>query len=80
MITPDQALQAFEAYVNENQPYCHVEGLLEDETDYFVLLALDPGMEWLLGPGPIFLSKATGKVWGEAYGNVLDKIDRMQAV
>lgn len=82
MTTPEQALDAARRYVAEERSYyCHVTGLLEDDSDYYVLLALnDPRLDWPLGPGPLFVSKATGDVWGDAFGNVLEKIDLMQAV
>lgn len=63
----------------QNRHGCHDERLLEDEKDYFAVLALDdPDGRWPLGPGPVFVSKATGKAWSDAYGNVLEKIGRMQ--
>jgi hypothetical protein len=79
--TPEQALDAARRYVAEERGYCHVAGLLEDESDYYIRLELnDPRMQWPLGPGPLFVSKATGEVWGDAFGNVLDKIDGMEPV
>ena len=82
MTTPEQALDAARWYVAEERGYyCHVVGLLEDDSDYFVVLELnDPRLDWPLGPGPIFVSKATGELWSDAYGNVLDKIDGMRPV
>lgn len=81
MTTPEQALQAARRFVAQNRTGCHVEGLLEDERDYLALLALnDPSGAWPLGPGPVFVSKASGRVWSDAYGNVVEKIDGMQPV
>lgn len=82
MTTPEAALDTARRYVAEERGYyCHVAGLLEDESDYYILLALnEPDVGWPLGPGPLFISKATGKVWGDAFGNVLDKIDAMRPV
>ncbi len=79
-MTPEAALEAARRYVADNRTGVHVERLLEDESDYFAVLELDPGMQWSLGPGPVFVAKATGEVWSDAYGNVLDKIDGMQPV
>jgi hypothetical protein len=63
MTTPQQALHAARAYVAREQSYSHVTGLLEDDLDYLVLTELeDAGGDWPLGPGPILVSKATGKV------------------
>ena len=76
--TPEEALEAARAYVAENRAYCHVVALFEDERDDLACLGLDPGMHWPIGLGPVFVSKATGKVGSDAYGNVLAKIDRMQ--
>lgn len=79
--TPEEALKAARAYVLRNRSDCRVKELLEDASDYFVVLELTDGYtEWQLGPGPIFVSKKTGKVWGEAFGNVLGKIDGMQPI
>lgn len=79
MTTPEDALQAARRFVAQNRPGCHVEGLLEDDRDYLALLELDdPDGAWPLGPGPVFVSKASGMVWTDAYGNVLDKIDGMR--
>ncbi len=81
MTTPEAALEAARRYVAEHRTGCHVTGLLEDESDYFAVLELnDPRVDWPLGPGPVFIAKATGEVWSDAYGNVLDKIDGMQAL
>lgn len=81
MTTTGKALETARAYVTQNRSGCHVVELLEDEKDYYVQLALDdPKGAWPLGPGPIFVTKATGKLWSDAYGNVLDKIYRMQTV
>lgn len=74
-------LDAARAYVAEEQPWCHVVRLLEDATDYLAVLELNEGEpEWPLGPGPVFVSKATGEVWSDAYGAVSDKIEAMQRV
>jgi len=79
--TAEDALQAARAFVAQNRPGCHVDGLLQDERDYLALLELDdPDGGWPLGPGPVFVSKASGKVWSDAYGNVVDKIEAMQPV
>lgn len=73
-------LDAARAYVAEHQWWCQAVGLLEDDTDYFAMTELLPGMEWPLGPGPVFVSKATGEVWSDAYPVVADKIEAMRPV
>jgi hypothetical protein len=81
VISYRQALIVAEDYVRDHRPEARVNGVLEDAEDYFVQLRLAPGhTEWIMGPGPIFISKATGTVWSDAYGNVLDKIDGMREV
>lgn len=78
MTSREAALQAVRAYVAQERPYCHVTGLVEDESDFLAELALNPGMQWPVGPGPLFVSKATGEVWSDAYGAVMEKIGRMR--
>lgn len=82
MTAPEDALKAARSYVSKNRGhYCHVVGLLEDEWDYFVQTELnDPDGQWPLGPAAILISKATGKLYDEAWGNVIDRVDSMRAV
>jgi hypothetical protein len=81
MITYEQALSAAEAYVREHRPWAVVDALLEDDRDFFPILKLAPnsGNQWPMGPGPFFISKASGRVWSDAYSPaVLDRIDGMR--
>ena len=81
MTTPEAAFETARRYVAGHRTECHVAGLLEDELDCFAVLELkSPDGLWSLGPGPVFVSKATGELWSDAYGNVLDKIDVMRPV
>ena len=73
-LEPDAALAIAKAFVAAERSWATVTGLLEDTTDYFVVLKAE---HYPLGPGPLFISKATGQVWSDAYGHVLDKIDAM---
>ena len=80
--TPEDALKAARSYVSKNRgSYCHVVGLLEDDLDYFVQTELnDPADHWPLGPAAILISKATGKLYDEAWGNVIGRFDSMTPV
>lgn len=79
--TAEKAQQLSEAYVLANRPGCRVKKLLEDSTDYLAALELEPGSPgWRDGEGFIFVSKATGRVWVAAPGDVLEKIDGMTEV
>lgn len=61
--TPQAALAAAQAYVKRNRPECRVVGLDHDDRDYLVRLELVDGLdEWPLGPGPILVSKTTGRI------------------
>lgn len=81
MTKPEETLRTARAFVAENRPSCRVERLLEDGMDYFVQLSLnDPNGGWPLGPGRLFVTKATGELWSDAYGNVLGKIAQMHEV
>ena len=63
-MTPQHAAELARQYVAEHRSYCHVSGLLEDDDDYLVCTELnEPDGEFPAGPGPILISKATGKVW-----------------
>lgn len=81
MTTNEEALQTAKDYVLANRPGCRVRHLLEDDLDYLAALELAEGQtEWRDGEGFIFVSKATGRVWIAAPGDVLEKIDKMLAV
>lgn len=73
-------LETAQAYVAENRPWCRVTGLLEDTEDYFVVTELLPGQEWPLGPAAMLISKESGELRLEAYGNVMDQVDAMSPV
>jgi hypothetical protein len=69
------------AYMAMDRRYCQVDELWEDEQDYFATTELvPPHISWPLGPGFVFVSKATGELWQAAPGEVLDKIDAMVPV
>lgn len=66
-------LQVAEAYVDEHRPWCRVSGLLEDDQDYLVATELKDGQEWPLGPAAMLISKFTGALRIEAWGEVMDR-------
>lgn len=74
--TPENAMKAARAYVLENRPWCTVSGLVEDATDYLVCTTSDGPV--MVGPGFLFISKATGKIWSAApQPDVMVKLDNM---
>jgi hypothetical protein len=77
VITREEALQLAREYVTEERPWSTMAELLEGDEDYFVREELRPGWQWPLGPGPLFIAKATGEVRVEAFGDVIEKIGRM---
>ncbi len=79
MTTPEQALLAVQRFLPHDTPSCHVEGLLEDDKDFFALLEPDdPNGPLVVGGSSVFVSKKTGKIWLESAVYVLDKINAMQ--
>lgn len=58
----------------ENRPWAALVGLLEDDTDYHIQEKAKPGLEYPLGPAALFISKATGEVWEDAWGNVIARV------
>lgn len=78
-MTPQDALELARQHVAEHRPYCRVSELLEDADDYLVCTESDGPIP--AGPGPILISKATGRVWtlGSAEGGN-PRWDSMQPV
>lgn len=82
MTTPEDVLKAARSCVSRHLgPYCHVVGLRAGDLDYFVQTELnDPDGHWTLGPAAILISKPSGKLYDEAWGNVIHRIDSMTPV
>lgn len=74
MTTPAAAREIAEAYLAAERPWSVLSELLEDDQGYFVREDLKPGHQWPLGPGALFIDKASGTpevvAWGEAFARI----------
>lgn len=78
MITPERAREVAEAYLRENRPSVRFAGLLEDRRDYMVKTETTGALP--IGPTWLFISKTSGRVREEAFGDVFDKVEAMTEV
>lgn len=78
MTTPEAALKTARAWCAKREPGWIVTGLLEDETDWFLVVD-DQGVT-PCGGESVWISKATGKIWTANVITHLDKVDAMTPV